>query len=60
MEKEMDFKLWKKVYLVFVFEKGLDLFELLLSEVDGFNIMDIIVWFDCLVGELFRMLVVLE
>lgn len=60
MEKETDSKSRKKVYSAPALEKGLDLLELLSSEVDGLNITDITARLDRSVGELFRMLAVLE
>ena len=50
----------KKHYSAPALEKGLDLLELLSSEVDGLNIADITKLLNKSVGELFRMLAVLE
>ncbi|MFQ3210035.1 MAG: DNA-binding IclR family transcriptional regulator [Colwellia sp.] len=50
----------KKQYSAPALEKGLDLLELLSSEVDGLNIAEITSILDKSVGELFRMLAVLE
>lgn len=50
----------KKHYSAPALEKGLDLLELLSSEVDGLNIAEITSRLDKSVGELFRMLAVLE
>ncbi|WP_254907658.1 IclR family transcriptional regulator [Pseudoalteromonas shioyasakiensis] len=60
MENEKDSKARKKVYSAPALEKGLDLLELLSSEVDGLNITEITTRLDRSVGELFRMLAVLE
>jgi len=50
----------RKVYSAPALEKGLDLIELLANEIDGLNIGEITSKLDKSVGELFRMLVVLE
>ena len=50
----------KKHYSAPALEKGLDLLELLSYEVDGLNIAEITRRLDKSVGELFRMLAVLE
>ncbi|WP_371186029.1 IclR family transcriptional regulator [Thalassotalea maritima] len=50
----------KKQYSAPALEKGLDLLELLSSEVDGLNIAEITSRLNKSVGELFRMLAVLE
>ncbi|KPW03672.1 MULTISPECIES: IclR family transcriptional regulator [Pseudoalteromonas] len=50
----------KKVYSAPALEKGLDLLELLSSEADGLTINDITSRLDRSLGELFRMLAVLE
>lgn len=58
--KEKDSGSGKKHYSAPALEKGLDLLELLSSEVDGLNIAEITSRLDKSVGELFRMLAVLE
>ena len=58
MENEKDSKARKKVYSAPALEKGLDLLELLSSEVDGLNITEITTRLDRSGGELFRMLAV--
>ncbi len=50
----------RKVYSAPALEKGLDLLELLANEADGLNISEITNKLNKSVGELFRMLVVLE
>ncbi|OIQ47324.1 MAG: hypothetical protein BM565_07200 [Gammaproteobacteria bacterium MedPE] len=50
----------KKMYSAPALEKGLDLLELLANETEGLNIGEITKRLDKSVGELFRMLVVLE
>ncbi len=50
----------RKVYSAPALEKGLDLIELLANEIDGLNIGEITSKLNKSVGELFRMLVVLE
>lgn len=50
----------RKVYSAPALEKGLDLLELLANEADGLNISEITRRLNKSVGELFRMLVVLE
>jgi DNA-binding IclR family transcriptional regulator len=50
----------RKVYSAPALEKGLDLIELLANEIDGLNIGEITAKLNKSVGELFRMLVVLE
>ena len=50
----------KKQYSAPALEKGLDLLELLSTEIDGLSIGEITKRLDRTVGELFRMLVVLE
>ena len=59
-KKEKDSSLGKKHYSAPALEKGLDLLELLSSEVDGLNIGEITSRLGKSVGELFRMLAVLE
>ena len=50
----------RKLYTAPALEKGLDILELLASEVNGLSIGEITTRLDKTVGELFRMLVVLE
>ncbi len=50
----------QKVYSAPALEKGLDIFELLSDEPDGLSISDIAMRLDRSVGELFRMLAVLQ